>query len=70
MADFLLLRFPGLGPEQAQARLVPLLRATDEVGMGADGCVCALLRQANRDVLPIVSSRFEGAGLAFEVIAG
>ena len=70
VADFLLLRFPGLGPEQAQARLVPLLRATDEVGMGVDGCVCALLRQANRDVLPIVSSRFEGAGLAFEVIAG
>ena len=70
VADFLLLRFPGLDPEQAQARLVPLLRATDEVGMGADGCVCALLRQANRDVLHIVGPRFEGAGLAFEVIAG
>lgn len=38
--------------------------------MGADGCVCALLRQANRDVLHIVGPRFEGAGLAFEVIAG
>ena len=70
VADFLLLRFPGLDPQQAQTRLVPLLRVTDEVGMGADGSVCALLRQANRGVLHVVSPRFENAGLTFEVIAG
>ena len=36
----------------------------------ADGSVCALLRQANRGVLHVVSPRFENAGLTFEVIAG
>lgn len=66
VADYALLRFDGLSPEEAQDRLVPVLRVTDEVGVGPDGCVMALLRQARADALEPVRARLEAAGLPFE----
>ena len=47
-----------------------VLRVTDEVGLAADGCVCALLRQARPEDLGPVSARLAAAGLAFEPVEG
>ena len=70
VADFVVLRFPGLTAQQAQERLVGVLRVTDEVGLAADDCVCALLRQARPEDLGPVSARLAAAGLAFEPVEG
>ncbi len=69
VAEYALLRFAGLSPEEAQARLVPHLRATDEVGVAGDGSVQALLCQANPRALDAVRARLEAAGLPFEPVA-
>lgn len=70
VAEYALLRFEGLTPEDAQARLVPYLRVTDEVGVGADGIIQVLLCQANPQALDAVRARLESAGLSFELVAG
>ena len=70
IADYVLLGFPGLTPEEAQARLAPQLRVTDELGIGADGSVQALLRQADASGMQAVGARLKAAGLEFEPIEG
>ena len=70
VADCVLLSFPGLTPDEAQARLAPHLRATDELGMGQDGVVQALLRQAGPETAGIVCARLGAAGLAPELAEG
>lgn len=67
VADHAVLRFPGLEVEDAQARLMPIVRATDDVGVGPDGSVWALLRQANVESLGPVEARIAAAGLSFEL---
>ena len=68
LADYILLRFPGLSAAEAQERLVPSLRVTDRVGMRPDGCVWALLCQAKASDLGPVGARLTAAGLTFEPV--
>ena len=70
VADYVLLSFPGLTPGEAQARLIPHLRATDDLGVGQDGSVQALLRQAGPETAGAVCARLEAAGLTPELAEG
>lgn len=70
VADYVLVRFEDRDREKLSEELTGLIRASDTLGAGEDGCLYLLLPQMTTDNFRIVGDRLDSKGIRYRLAEG
>lgn len=66
-AEYVLLRFEDRDPARVSEELVGMVRASDTLGLGSDGCMYLVLTQMSKKNFDIVGRRLAEKGIKYEL---